>query len=459
MTIIKSLGILIVLVNLVLSQGFAFGGEATQSLPLSKPLTMEDALTYGLEHNRSLKATEEDVNSVDQKVRQSRADLFPKLDAEYNFRHLNDAPFAALGDSSGFAAGPVKFQTGYENTNHWELNVSQPLFTGFGLTSKLKISKMDLEISKLQRENTRLDVIRKIKNGFLQTLLSERLLQVAKDNVESLEVQRANAVAYFEQGLTPQNDVLKAEVALAQAKLRERTAVKQLTILRAQLNQLLDLDLTTVFVLADVQVRSHMTPPPLEELYSLAEKQDPNYLALETSVRQAKEGVRLARSRYYPQLSAFGQYYREGGDFSGETNKFTNNENAAIGVRVDLNLFEGGKTMAAVKELEYRRRSLEQQRLNLKEQIKVQVEDAYEKILLAKTNIHAAQTALNQAEENKRMTTLQYRNQLVIFLEVLNAEVFVLQSRVDYYQALYGFELAWADLERAVGGPVETARE
>jgi len=51
------------------------------------------------------------------------------------------------------------------------------------------------------------------------------------------------------------------------------------------------------------------------------------------------------------------------------------------------------------------------------------------------------------------MTTIQYREQLVIFLEVLNAQVLLSQSRVDYYDALYGFKLAWADLERAVGGP------
>jgi len=35
----------------------------------------------------------------------------------------------------------------------------------------------------------------------------------------------------------------------------------------------------------------------------------------------------------------------------------------------------------------------------------------------------------------------------------LNAQVLLSQSRVDYYDALYGFKLAWADLERSVGGP------
>jgi outer membrane protein TolC len=74
---------------------------------------------------------------------------------------------------------------------------------------------------------------------------------------------------------------------------------------------------------------------------------------------------------------------------------------------------------------------------------------------VARANIETAKTALAQAEENERMVTLQYKEQLVIFLEVLNAQVFLLQSRVDYYEALYGYQLAMSDLERSVGGSFE----
>jgi outer membrane protein len=452
---IKILAVLFLLFKSVLPDSPALCGEAPPDL-LSKPLTMDEAVTYGLEHNRSLKASQEEVLSVTQQVKQSRADFFPKIDAGYNFRHFNDKPFASFETTPGVQSD--KFQTGYTNTNHWEVDLTQPLFTGFGLTAQFNISKMNLEISKYRMEGTRLDVIRNVKNAFLQTLLGEKLLQVAKDNVKSLEVQRSNAEAYFEQGLTPQNDVLKADVALADAKQRERTASKQVVILRSQLNQLLDLNVSTVLNLSDVEAHTQKVVPSLEQLYSLAEQQRPEYLSLDTSIRQAKEGIRLAKSRYYPQLSAFGQYYREGEDFFGDTNKFTNNENAAVGIRVDLNLFEGGKTHATVMEFEHRQKSLEQQRGNLAEQIKIQVEDAYEKLQLAKSNIHTAEVALKQANENERMTSLQYKNQLVIFLEVLNAQVFVLQSRVNYYQALYGYELAWADLERALGGPLPAGK-
>ena len=194
--------------------------------------------------------------------------------------------------------------------------------------------------------------------------------------------------------------------------------------------------------------------PPLERLYALADERRPEYLSIETSIRQAGEGITAARSRYYPRLSGFAQYYREGEDFLANNNPFANNENAAVGVRIDWNWFEGGKTDAAEKEQKYRQRGLEEKRNELQQQIHLQVEDAYEQLAVARENLKTAEAALKQAEENDRMTTIQYREQLVIFLEVLNAQVLLSQSRVNYYDALYGFKLAWADLERAIGGPV-----
>ena len=78
------------------------------------------------------------------------------------------------------------------------------------------------------------------------------------------------------------------------------------------------------------------------------------------------------------------------------------------------------------------------------------MENALEQLQVAKANIETARAAVAQAEENDRITTLQYKEQVAIFLEVLNAQVFLAQSRADFYQAVYGYEIAKAELERAI---------
>jgi outer membrane protein len=427
---------------------------STKSLP-PQPLTVEQAVDFGLERNHSLKAAGSDVAAAGQQVRQARADFFPKLESRYRFQHLKDEPFAALGgdSSTGQPGGPVKFTTGYLNSNRWEVELAQPLFTGFGLTSQHNISKMDRRIAEYRQDETRLNVQRDIQRTFFQVMLGEKLVQVAKDNVKSLGVQKKNAEASFSQGLTARNDVLKADVAVAQALQRERSAVKDVLILRSKLNQLLDLDAATRLELAEEEILLRPVPD-VERLYTLAEGQRPEILELDESVRQTEQGVVAAQSRYYPQFSAFAQYYRDGNDFFANNNEFTNENNAAVGLRVNWNWYEGGKTDASIKELQYRKQALGERQKDLQRQIHLQVEDAFEQLKVAQANIETASTALKQAEENERMTTLQYKEQLVIFLEVLNAQVFLAQTRADYFQALYGYRIAWADLERAVGSPL-----
>lgn len=448
----RSLFVFSISAAMLLPALFAHAQSPAPSELSAKPATIKDVVDYALAHNKNLMSAKEDTHVSDEKVRESKADFLPKVDTNYTFRQMSDQPFAKFPSLTG-GGGTLKVFTNSSETNHWEINLTQPVFTGFGLTAQLNISKMDRRISGYRLEETRLNLVRDVEHAFLQTLLAQKLVNVAKDNVKSLEVHRRNAQAQFQQGLTAQNDVLKADVALAQAEQQERSVSKQLVLVRSRLDQLLNLDLQTRLDLSEQDIHPH-NAPPLEELYNQSEKKRPEYLVLNTSIEQAEQGVKVAKSRYYPHVNLFGQYYREGEDFLAETNNYMNNENAAIGVRVDWNWFEGGKTDASIKEWRYRQASLEQKRTDLKEQIRLQVEDAYEQLKVAGANIETAEAALKQAEENERMTTLQYKEQLVIFLEVLNAQVFVAQSRADYYQALYGYQTAWADLERAVGGPV-----
>jgi outer membrane protein TolC len=418
---------------------------------------MEEAVAYGLSHNRALLAAGQEVSASEREVAQSRGGFLPTLDASYAWQHRKDEPYVSFS-VAGSPGGAPRIPSDYTTVNHWQLELRQPLFTGFALSAALRLAELGSDAARFREETARLDLIREIKLGFLKTLFFEKLLAVAKENVRSLELHRNNAETYFEQGLTPRNDVLKAQVALAEAEQQRREAGQQLAVARARLDQLLYLDLRTELSLLD-ETAPPQPLPTLEELYSLAEKSRPEVLTLEASIRQADEQIRAARSGYFPRVSAFGQYYRYGNDLLAENNKFQNNQNVTVGVRLDWNLFDGGQTSAKVQEFEHRRTGLEYRLRDLKLQLDVQVRKAYEELRTAQSNIATARSALEQASESDRITALQYQEQLVIFLEVLNSQLFVLRSQVNYHQAFYGYAMALADLERAVGGSLPAAAE
>lgn len=444
----KRLGLLFLVFSLFTPHSALGGGEVA----LPRPLYKEAAVQYALAHNRAYRAAFEDVCVSAEKVNQARADFFPKLDGSYAFTQLANQPIIRLQGAGPGESGVFPFSL--KKFNHWEVNFIQPLFTGFGLESQYRANKSGLQISKYQLEEARLNLVRDVQIAYLQVLLGARLVEVARENVASLEVQKQNAEANFREGVAAQNDILKADVALSQAVQREREAVKQLVNLRAYLNQLLNIDLQEKLELAGIDENTCQVPD-LPWLYATAEGKRPEYLAVKEAIRQAEYSKTAARSRYYPRFSAFAQYYREGEDFLADRNPFTNNENASVGVRMDWNLFEGGKTRASELEWEHRARGMEDRRADLLQKIRVQVENAFEQLKVARANIETTRTAVAQAEENDRITTLQYKEQMVIFLEVLNAQVFLAQTRADFYQALYGCEIAKAELERAIGATLD----
>jgi outer membrane protein len=424
---------------------------------LPQPLTVDQAVEYGLAHNPLFQAAEEDLKAAEQGVNSARAGFLPRLGTSYSYTNWQDKPISKVQLQGG---GPTaEFQTSDTNVNHWQAALNQPLFQGFGVKAQYAMAKEERNIATDKKTETRLNLVREIRSAFIQTLLAQRTLQVAEASVSQLEAHLKDAEAFFRQGLTPRNDVLKADVVLANAKQRQTSAAKRLLILRARLNRLLGLDESTKLDLAEwtkMPAADDKTEelPSLQELSTQAEKARPELSAISASIREADEGVQFAGSTGYPHLSLFTTYYREGGDFLATENDFANDHNAAIGVRMDWNLFEGGRMRANVNEWRHKRDAWKQREQDLLKQVRLEVKDAYEELQVAKTNLATARVAVKQAEENLRITTLQYQAQIVISTEVLDAEVYLRQARTNYYQALYGYQLAWADLERAVGKPL-----
>jgi outer membrane protein len=430
-------------------------GSGVQTLP-PQPLTLDQAVEYGLEHNPLLHAAEEDLRAADQGVNAARAGFLPRLDTSYSYTNWRDKPYARVEQSGG---STVQFQTSDTNLNHWQAELTQPLFQGFRTTAQYGMAEEQRNVAGHRKTETRLNLVRNIRSAFIQVLLGQRSLQVAEASVAQLEAHLKDAEAFFSQGLTPRNDVLKADVALANAKQQKTSAAKRLVILRAQLNRLLGLDETTQLDLAEwskMPAPDDRTDelPPLQELSVRAEKTRPELAAISASIRETEEGARLAGSTGYPRFSLFTLYYREGGNFLASENDFANEDNAAVGVRVEWNLFEGGRMRAEINQWHHRGAALKQRERDLLKQVLLEVEDAYEQLQVARTNLATARVAVKQAEENLRITTLQYEEQIVISTEVLDAEVYLTQARTNYYHALYGYQLAWADLERAVGEPL-----
>ena len=113
--------------------------------------------------------------------------------------------------------------------------------------------------------------------------------------------------------------------------------------------------------------------------------------------------------------------------------------------------WEWGKTHYAVKEKQSVKRRFLNQKKALEDSILLDVKNALLDLELTREDIPTTKKAVEQAEENLRVSEERYKVQATTSTEVLDAQTLLTQARSNYYDALYNHNLAKARLKRAIG--------
>jgi outer membrane protein TolC len=405
-------------------------------------LTLEKAIQEALSNNTLIREAIENQRASLEAQKSARADLFPKLSVSYSYTHLNDAPYSRTG--------PTKVYVGKNDNFSWDLTLTQPVFTGFALVTKQKIAALGINLRKIEKEQAILDIAKQVKVTYFQILLARKFLEVAREEVNQLKAHVRDAKHFYDQGMISYNDLLKSQVALANARQKQVRAASNLEMAIATLNTLLKRNINQKTRIEDAPVLPHEING-LPELFKQALRNRPELRQLEIALKEADLRIQMAKSGDYPQVALVGQYEQAGDDPLATNNDFSNNHNLSVGVQLSWTFFEWGKTRSEVQKTIYQKRALQEKIEGIKDSILLEVKNAFQNVQVAKENIFTAKEAISQAKENLRITSLQYQHQMTTSTEVLDARTYLTQAEVNYYSALYGYWVARAELKRAVG--------
>ncbi|MBN2539753.1 MAG: TolC family protein [Deltaproteobacteria bacterium] len=405
-------------------------------------MELSEAIDIAVQNYHSIRAAMENQLASREERKSARADFLPKTSATYSYAGIKEKPFSKMG--------PTIVQTADRNQFHWDISLIQPLFTGFALSSKYNMTKLHSEIRDEEKRQAVLDVARNVKNAYFNVLLSQKMMAVADDEVAALTAQQGNAQKFFDQGLIPRNDLLRSQVALANAlQNREKArADERLTI--SQLNILLVREIDFPTVIRDIGT----LPKDSYELSALiaeSMKQRPILHITRLGIETLEKSVALARSAYYPGISLVGRYEENGDKLATSNNDFNNRHNASVLIEAQWTFFEWGKTKADVAKAGHDKSALINRLKEIESGVKLEIKQALLASRVARTNIETAKKAIEQAQENWRITQLQYRQQMVTSSDVLDARSYLTQANSNYYRALYGCLMSLAELDRAVG--------
>ena len=247
------------------------------------------------------------------------------------------------------------------------------------------------------------------------------------------------------------NDLLQAQVELANANQAKIAAKNNLEIARSNFNTVLRRPVGAPVNIEDILDFS----PFAYDLDYCQKTADENRLEAKIAdleVAVAEKEVDLEKGEYYPTLNVQGNYFRVGGDWNvGGYDDADDPSGWNIRAVASWTLWQWGKTRYSVDQKRRQLSQVEYSQENLDDQIRLQVKEAYLRTKEAEDNIKTVETAIEQAKENYRINQERYKEQVGTNTDVLIAQTLLTQTMTNYYNALYDFQLSKAALYRAMG--------
>jgi len=410
----------------------------------SRRLRLEECLAIAARQNLDIMASGSDVAGAEAARSEVRGELGPKLHADASLQRWNSAyevPFAAA------PGGPViTFPVRDAFTWNATVTLAQPLTSLMTVYETYKMRDLGVDIAELRREVTRREVMFRVVEAYYRLLHAGRLADVAHASVEQLEGQLRQANSLHQNGVVSQNDVLRAQLALANAQQRVLRTTSDVTLARSRLAVLLGYG-------PDAPVDAEpLTGEPaaddggtIEQVEQRARAERVELREFERRIAQADHGVSAARLKLVPQVSAVGVYQHvEGSEFS-QTNA------AYVGAVASWDVWDWGTTTSGITAAKVRLQQSNAARNKLDHDIGLEVRRAYVELQQSKAARGVARAAVAQAEENFRLITKRYEASAATSFDVVDAEALLTQARGQFETSLYDYLVARAALRRATG--------
>lgn len=428
--------------GLLLSLLVPTGGAAQSAEPA---LSLEETIELALTANLQIKRSGEEINAAQANRNANMTNFLPTFGTNYNYIRRNEPQTSpSLLSGRDIVTSP---QDQYTFTTSF----TQPIFAGFGIINQYKISELGLDRAETSAKITRQDVILDAKNAFFSVLKNQKLLEVSQQTVTSIASQKDVSENFYKVGLSPLNDLLQSQVQLANARQQLTAAQNNLEIAKTQFNTVLRRPVNAPVSLKPELDYTSFTQT-LEDCLEAAQKNRLEIQVADLDIEIAQKQVALTEKDYLPTVNLTGAYARTGSDWQAHGGDGISD---AAGWNVQAtatwNFWEWGRTGYGRKEKLARLAQSKYQKSETVDTINLQVKQAWLRTKEAETNIITVEKAVEQAQENLRITEEQYKEQVATQTDVLVAQTLLTQTQTNYYNSLFDFKIAQAVLYRAIG--------
>lgn len=396
-------------------------------------ITLNECIRFALGNNPRIREAMEDILASDARIKQAWSSYFPQLNFESSYSRIRQLQTSEI----------LRRNVEYNYYLLGQVSLSQMLYD-FGVTqNKVTIQKLEKDAYNIALTSTINDVIKNVKVAYFELLYAYDRKAVAEDTVNKFEMFYNQAKAYYEIGTNPKVDVTIAEVNLSNAKLELIQANNSVDIAMAKLNNAIGLPYMTQYNVKE-RLQYYPAAVSLDEAMTIAKTSRPDLVILDKRIEAARQNLKLSKKAYFPVLAVQGQYSVGG-------NNPVSDYGYTVGGFLRFPTVNGmliNNKITEAKALYQREISRAETSRN---SIHFEIQQSYYTLDEKKNQLPVAFLGVKKAKENYELSYGRYRVGVGNPTELKDAQVAYQNAQLAYYKALFQYNSARAELEKAIG--------
>ncbi|MFK7847496.1 MAG: TolC family protein [Rhodothermales bacterium] len=399
-------------------------------------ITFDDAVQIALENNVLLRRAANNVDLDAISLNRQRSSFLPDLRINSNG-----------SNSSGRTFNQEDAQFVNESTQFFSASASSSvtLFDGMGRVSSYREARNSLEARDYDFDRQRQTVVFSVMSNYITLLERSQQIEIQQENLESQRQQLRQIEEFTNVGSRPISDLYQQQAAEANAELNLLNAERAYQLSEVNLIQVLQLDPFGAYEFvapdvntADLTAQAYDVENMLREAFSFRS----DLKARETDIIAAEEGIRAARSGFFPSLSlnmSTGSRAdsRNSASFSDQFGDIQ--RSSSIGLSLGIPLFDRFTTRNNIEQSKVQYNNAQLSLEDLQQNIALDVRQSYLDYLTAEKTLEVTEKQLISAEQAFTAEQERYNVGAATLVELSQARASFVQAQSDRNQGQFDF--------------------
>ncbi len=408
-------------------------------------LTLQQCINYGLQHQPLLQQALINQSITNATNAINKAGRYPQLSATAGITHYVQLPT----NYSNINGNPTAIQTGIGNTSIPGIAVSQTIFNPT-LIYYSRLAPYYVKQSQEITDSTKINTFVLVSKSFYSLLLTLQQINVIKEDTVRLAQNVRDAYHQYIGGIVDETDYEEATISLnnslAQLKQANENIVPQYAALKQAMGyppeKQFNIGFDSAQMMKDIDVD---TTKPLQYEHRI------EYRVYKTGIDIQHQLTNYYHLAALPTVSAFYNYNYEFANSSFSKLYRKGYPYSLVGLSVSVPIFNGFSRVENLRRSRLEEDFLSWNLVSLKSEIYTEYTSSLAAYKSNLYNLHISESNVALAKRVYFVVTLQYKQGIVAYLNVITAESNLISSQISYLNSLFQLLLSKIDLERAMG--------